>query len=73
MPHTVKLIDLRKFPVTSGPRMGQLDTIVTYQVDNDQMAMLILAKADPTEADIKTAISKDVEDRSKLIGKTFTL
>lgn len=68
----VTVRDVRKFPVTSGPRLGQLDTLVTYQTEGGQFFMVTVPKENPTEADVQKAIQEDMAARSKLVGRTFT-
>lgn len=73
MPHEVKIIHSAKMPVTSGPRVGQLDSVISYQTADGSGGIVVIPKQNPTDQEIKDAIKKDLDERGALIGKTFTI
>lgn len=70
---SVRIIDVRKIVNPGGPRLGQIDTLVTYQSEDGNNFMVSVEKADPTDAEIQAAIKKDMESRSRLVGRTLTV
>jgi len=70
---TVKIIDVRHFPSSDPKRAGQLDTIVTYQLDALRTYPVIIPSADPTEVEIKTAIQKSMTTIGKWVDKEMQI
>lgn len=69
----VKIIDARQIVNPGGPRVGQVDTLVTFQDENGDQRMVTIPKPDPTEEEVRLAIRKEIESRSKLIGRSVTV
>lgn len=70
---TATIIDVRKTVVTSGPRLGQLETLISYKDHNNNFFLLIVPSPDASEAVITDAIKKDIAARNAVVGKTITL
>ncbi len=73
MPDQAQIIDVRDIPSTQPGRLGKMDVMVTYQVDPLHVYMVTLHKEEFSEAALQAAMKKDVDEKRKLIGKTFTL
>jgi len=71
VPHKVKVLDVRRAPSLATGRIGQLDTLVTYQIDDGGAHSVSIPKDAPTAVEIEKAVKDDVASRSKFIGHTF--
>lgn len=67
----LKIREVRKVVVTSGARLGQMDTLVIYMADNSKLNMLTIPKPDPSPAEVEAAIKDDWKKISALVGKTI--
>ncbi len=69
----VKIIDSRQIVNPGGPRVGQVDTLVTFQDEAGDQRMVTIPKTDPSEEEVRAAIRKEMETRQKLIGRSITV
>lgn len=69
----VTVTDVRKTLATSGPRIGQVETLVTYRAEDGQLFLTVIPKDAPTAQDIQAAIREDMKMRSEHLGKTFSV
>jgi len=70
---TVKVLDVRKMIVPTGPRLGQMDTVVTYQEDGGGIFLATAPKENPSDQEIVAAIKADQDQRHRLTGKSLTI
>jgi len=68
---TVK--DVRRVPSPDEGRAGQMDTLVTYELDPFRVYMVKIPKSELTEADVVEAVKKDLEGIQRFIGKELQL
>jgi len=76
----VTIIDIRDVPATEPGRIGRLDTLVTYQIDPAHVYIIRIPKeelAEKTEEEqleiIRAAIKKDVEFRTRWLGRRIAI
>ena len=69
----VKVLDVRKMIVPTGSRLGQMDTVVTYQEDSGGIFLAIVPKENPSDQEIVKAVKEDQDQRHRLIGKPLTI
>lgn len=69
----VKIIDRRKSIATGGPRVGQIETLITYTDEQQNPFLVIIPKEKVTDDEIKAAIREDMRERGDTVGKTFTV
>ena len=69
----VEIIDVRPVPSTDPQRLGQMDTLVTYRVDQFRVYVVRIPKENPTEEEIKAAIKKQLETVLKWSGRRLRL
>ncbi|MGH7409848.1 MAG: hypothetical protein ACREJ6_02125 [Candidatus Methylomirabilis sp.] len=69
----VRIADVRKIVNPGGPRVGQIDTLVTYQTEDGNMFLITIPKAEPKDEEIQAGIKADLTQRSRLVGKTFSV
>jgi len=69
----VKILDIRTVPSVDPERLGKLDTLVTYQVDNFRVYVLRIPKEEVTEEDLKKYIKEDLKKREKFVGKELVV
>lgn len=67
----VKILEVRKVLSTDAGRIGKMDSIVVYNVDNARVSFVVLSKDPVTETDIAEAVKKEEKGRTALVGKTF--
>ena len=67
----VKVLEVRKVLSTDPGRVGKMDTIVVYNVDNARVSFIVLSKDPISETDIAEAVKKEEKGRTALVGKTF--
>jgi hypothetical protein len=71
----VKILEARKYPSRRPERLGQLDTLIVYNVDGkpEQTFTAFILGENPPDSAIQTAIRSDLADRQKMLGKSFTV
>ena len=69
----VKILDIRTVPSVDPERLGKLDTLVTYQVDNFRVYVLRIPKEEVSEEDLKKYIREDLEKKKQFVGKELTV
>ena len=67
----IKILEVRKVLSTDPGRIGKMDTIVVYNVDNARVSFIVLSKDPISETDIAEAVKKEEKGRTALVGKTF--
>ena len=67
----IKILEVRKVLSTDPGRIGKMDTIVVYNVDNTRVSFVVLSKDPISETDIAEAVKKEEKGRTALVGKTF--
>ena len=70
---TFKVIDVRRIPTPDADRVGQMDTLVTYQLSPLQTYMVRIPNDKPDAAAIIEAVKKDLDDTQRFVGKEFEL
>lgn len=73
MAKEIVIIEVRKLMSTDPARVGKADSIVIYSVDKDRKAFVIIPANQPTEAEIKLAITAGEKTRAAHVGKTFSI
>lgn len=69
---TVKILDSRQAPSTDPARRGQIDRMVTYQLDGRATFIVFVRnKPEPTLAEVQAAIDADLRVRNAHVGQTF--
>jgi len=68
-----KVLDVRKIPSPDEHRIGQLDHLVTYKLDEFRTYMVRIPKDPITKDDIKDAVKADLEAIERFTGKEFEL
>ncbi|MHC1600503.1 MAG: hypothetical protein ACXQS5_06775 [Candidatus Methanospirareceae archaeon] len=69
----VKILDIRTVPSVDPERLGKLDTLVTYQVDNFRVYVLRIPKEEVSEEDLKKYIKEDLEKKKRFVGRELTV
>jgi len=69
----VKILDVREIPSGDPQRVGLFDVIVTYQIDPLRTYILTIPKEKFDEAELKTAIQKDIAERAKWEGREIEI
>ena len=69
----VKILDIRTVPSVDPERLGKLDTLVTYQVDNFRVYVLRIPKEEVSEEDLKKYIREDLEKKKRFVGRELTV
>ena len=69
----VEIIDVRPVPSTDPNRLGKMDTLVTYRVDQFRVYVVRIPKEEVTEEDIRKAIKEQLEKVVKWAGRRLTL
>ena len=67
----IKILEVRKVLSTDPGRVGKMDSIVVYNVDNARVSFIVLQKDPIAETDIAEAVKKEEKGRTALVGKTF--
>ena len=67
----IKILEVRKVLSTDPGRIGKMDSIVVYNVDNTRVSFVVLSKDPISETDIAEAVKKEEKGRTALVGKTF--
>ena len=67
----IKILEVRKVLSTDPGRIGKMDTIVVYNIDNARVSFIVLSKDPISETDIAEAVKKEEKGRTALVGKTF--
>jgi len=68
-----KVLDIRKIPSPDETRIGQLDHLVTYKLDEFRTYMVRIPMSTITADDIKAAVKADLEAIERFTGKEFEL
>lgn len=68
-----KVIDVRRVPSAESARLGKLDYLVTYQLDQFRTYMVTIPKDELSEEIIREAVKKDLEAMEKFTGKELEL
>lgn len=66
------VLDVRKIPSPEEHRVGQLDHLVTYQLDAFRTYMVRIPKDSIEESDIIEAVKADLESIERFTGKELT-
>lgn len=69
----IKILEVRKVMSTDAGRVGKLDTIVVYNVDNARVSFVVVPKDAPSETEIAEIIKKEEKGRSAIVGKSFKM
>ena len=69
----VKIIDIRKIPSIEPGRFGKFDVMVVYQTPDGNVYTIKIPEESFSEEELKLAIKKDLQERTKWVGKTFRL
>lgn len=69
----IKILEVRKVLSTDAGRVGKMDSIVVYNVDNARVSFVIVPKDALTETEIAEIIKKEEKGRTALVGKTFKM
>ena len=69
----VTIQDVRKMIVPGGPRLGQVDTLVTYQDEAGNYFLVTVPKENPSDQEVHKAIKDDMDQRHRLKGQKITL
>lgn len=69
----VEIIDVRPVPSTDASRLGKMDTLVTYRVDQFRVYVVRIPNENPSEEDIRNAIREQLEKIGRWAGKKLTL
>lgn len=65
------IISHRSVPSPELTRAGQLDTLILFTVENGESDAVIVAGANPTDAQITQAVGAKLTARGKNIGRTL--
>jgi len=68
-----KIISVISIPSREPSRLGEMDTMVTYQVDPLHTYSVIIPESHPSEADIMAAVRADYAQRSKISNMEIPL
>ena len=68
-----KVVDVRKIPSPDAGRIGRLDHLVTYQLDQFRTYMVRIPKDVIEEKDVTDAVRADLEGIERFTGKEFEL
>ena len=60
-----RVIDVRRLPATDDARLGKLDYVVTYELNDYRRYMVTIPKDELSDEIIRDAVAKDVEIREK--------
>ena len=69
----VTIQDVRKMIVPGGARLGQVDTLVTYQDEAGNFFLVTIPKDNASDQEVQQAIKADLEQRHRLKGKSFSV
>lgn len=64
----VEILDIRTVPSTEPERAGQMDTLVTYQLDPQHVYMIRIQKEKPSTEEIHRAVREDFAGKQEVIG-----
>jgi len=70
---SVRILDMRKLPSPDPARLGRDDMIVIYEHGAGQRSSVRLPAEALTEEAVKAAVTRDMEERGKWLGKTLQL
>jgi len=70
---TAKIISVISIPSRDPERLGEMDTMITYQVDPLHTYSVIIPSAHPTESEIMAAVRADYAQRSKISNMEIPL
>jgi len=68
-----KIISVISIPSREPSRLGEMDTLITYQVDPLHTYSVIIPESHPSEADIMAAVRADYAQRSKISNMEIPL
>ncbi len=68
-----KVIDVRRVPSAEPARLGKLDYLVTYQLDQFRTYMVTIPKDELSDEIIREAVKKDLEAMERFTGKELEL
>jgi len=69
----VEIVDIRKVPSVEPDRLGKFDYLVTYRIDPTHVYVIRIPEEKFNEEALKEAIKKDIEERTRWIGKKIAL
>jgi len=71
--HSFQIVDVRKLPSPDPQRLGKEDAIVVYALDPTHHYTVRIPAEELSEETIRQAVRRDIEERSKWLGKTISL
>ena len=73
MPVKFKVFDIRRVPSAEPARVGKYDQLVMYELDPMRRYIIRIPEDEFTEDRMIQEIKKDMEERSKFVGKDYEL